>query len=318
MLRPRDGLVAVATLAAVLLWQNGARVYATWQGRRTRALNPLIPAQIADDDDAIDEELSRDTVPSGDTVAVPRRIRKAETVLQRRTTRIVLVIESSCDLFNQQAVLRTAECMGIQHVYIVEPAFYKDPGHRRIARQAADWLTIHRFKTTEECIRALLSDGYEIWATDLSQEAISLEDADSLEVPERLAIVMGRETDGVSQAMLAAAARRVYLPIHGFADSLNLNVATGMVLQQLFALCPEARGAMTPAERDELRAVWFRRMAKRGDDTEALIRCPPRPYGDLRRPDDHRGAWMGHKLRRRLEAKEKELKARDFGGQGSA
>ena len=61
---------------------------------------------------------------------VPRRIKKAETgtmrtpfrstilysdriifwhdaVLSRRTAQIVLVLESSCDMFNQQAVLRT-------------------------------------------------------------------------------------------------------------------------------------------------------------------------------------------------------------------
>ncbi|KAH9097970.1 hypothetical protein LEN26_016847 [Aphanomyces euteiches] len=57
---------------------------------------------------------------------VPRRIRKAETVLQRRTARILLVLEASCDMFNQMAVLRTAECFGNQRVWIVEPAFYKE------------------------------------------------------------------------------------------------------------------------------------------------------------------------------------------------
>ena len=39
----------------------------------------------------------------------PRRLRKAETVLQRRTARVIVVLEGSYDMHNQAAVLRTAE-----------------------------------------------------------------------------------------------------------------------------------------------------------------------------------------------------------------
>jgi hypothetical protein len=31
--------------------------------------------------------------------------------------------------------------------------------------------------------------------------------------------------------------RRVYLPLHGFADSLNLGVATALILQRLCDMC---------------------------------------------------------------------------------
>lgn len=136
----------------------------------------------------------------------------------------------------------------------------------------------------------------------MRQDAESLE-TPSLELPERLAIIMGREADGVSDTMLAAATKRVYLPIHGFADSLNVNVATGMVLQQLFYLCPEARGAMPEKEKAQLRDVWYRRIDKRGDDVDKLLANPPQVYADLRRPDDHLGAWMGGKMRRRIQAR---------------
>ncbi|RLN26629.1 hypothetical protein BBO99_00001152 [Phytophthora kernoviae] len=200
------------------------------------------------------------------------------------------------------------ECMGIQHVWIVEPALYKKHGiNRRITREATDWLTIRRFKTTDVCIQELVSNGYDIWATDLSQDAVSLQEP-TLKLPDRVAIVMGREADG---AMLSAANKRVYLPIHGFADSLNLNVATGMVLLQLFTICPEARGAMLSNEREQLRDVWYRRMVKGGEDADAFIASPPAPFCDLRRPDDHRGAWMGGKVRRKIVAKEQAIQAQE-------
>ncbi len=56
--------------------------------------------------------------------------------------------------------------------------------------------------------------------------------------------------------MLDAADRRVYYPLHGFADSLNLSVAAGIVLTRLLELYPEAVGAMDEAERARLRLAW--------------------------------------------------------------
>lgn len=45
-----------------------------------------------------------------------------------------------------------------------------------------------------------------------------------LEVPRKLAVVMGRESDGVTAEMLGAASQRIHLPLVGFNTSLNLQV----------------------------------------------------------------------------------------------
>jgi tRNA C32,U32 (ribose-2'-O)-methylase TrmJ len=72
-----------------------------------------------------------------------------------------------------------------------------------------------------------------------------------------MALVIGRETDGVSKEMLEAADKRVYLPIYGFSESLNLSVAAALIVQQLFFICPEASGSMEEEERASLRARWY-------------------------------------------------------------
>lgn len=110
---------------------------------------------------------------------------------------------------------------------------------------------------------------------------------------------MGREADGVSQEMLNAADARVYLPMFGFNDSLNLSVATAMVLQQLFAMCPEARGDLSDQRRAALRAVWYARLARNdAQRAEFLSRVdnPPPPFQDARRPDEHRTNQLRHKV----------------------
>lgn len=51
------------------------------------------------------------------------------------------------------------------------------------------------------------------------------------------------------------------MPLRGFADSLNLSVATALCIQQLFHICPDAVGAMSDDERRQLRQSWFPKLA---------------------------------------------------------
>jgi len=80
-------------------------------------------------------------------------------------------------------------------------------------------------------------------------------------LPDKLAIVFGTEAVGCTHEMLSSADQRVYLPLHGFADSLNLSVATALVVQQLFHLDPTLLGAMSEEERTVLRQQWFSKLA---------------------------------------------------------
>lgn len=54
-----------------------------------------------------------------DSTSLDKRIlRKAEGALRHRTSRLILVIERCTNDHNYSAILRTAEALGIQHVYV--------------------------------------------------------------------------------------------------------------------------------------------------------------------------------------------------------
>ena len=59
----------------------------------------------------------------------------------------------------------------------------------------------------------------------------------------------------------------MYLPLTGFADSLNLSVAAGLVLQEIMRLCPSLTEPMGEAEKCELRRLWYPSLAR--SETEA-------------------------------------------------
>jgi len=235
-----------------------------------------------------------------------RMIRKAEGAIVNRTTRLIIVVERCTNDHNYSAILRTAEALGVQHVYIIAPQNIQttlksnkdDVGnvkdmelkrssgplvkratelekrdramHHLYARKATEWLTVTDFEDTKSCIDVLRKDGYKIWATDLGQVATCLtKDGLSAQsqsnggklIPEKVAIVFGTEAVGCTNEMLNAADLRVYLPLRGFADSLNLSVATALVVHHMFVLDPTLVGAMSEEERMELRRAWYSKLA---------------------------------------------------------
>jgi tRNA G18 (ribose-2'-O)-methylase SpoU len=256
-----------------------------------------------------------------------RRLRKCEAVIQRRSSRVVVVLERCNQSHNYSAVLRTAEALGYHHIWLIAPPKLEPVAETRqqrkkvweddqaeleehvaYARSASKWLSLKFFDTSEECVAALRDAGREIWVTDLSQAALCLTN-EKIELPRSLAIVMGTESTGASPTMLAAADRRVYLPLHGWADSLNLSVAAALFLQRLIDVDDTVVGDMTPEERAALRKEWYPKMARNGDKEEET-RCVQlavgggvEPFGDLRRIDKHRAGWQPPKIRKKNLAK---------------
>ncbi|KAL7515644.1 hypothetical protein ACHAXN_013299 [Cyclotella atomus] len=281
--------------------------------RCSRDVNPSSKRNIADNSSQLMDSASLDR----------RMIRKAEGAIRNRTSRLVIVVERCTNDHNYSAILRTAEGLGVQHIYIISPQFInstlvddENAGeasnggknicldqvkentklrtsagqtvkratesekldramHHLFARKATEWLTVREFDDTKSCIDALREEGRQIWATDLAQVAVCLtedgigqhmkslgkESYNGKLIPEKVAIVFGTEAVGCSTEMLEASDLRVYLPLRGFADSLNLSVATALVVHQMFILDPTLVGAMSEDERRQLRKDWFARLA---------------------------------------------------------
>ena len=116
--------------------------------------------------------------------------------------------------------------------------------------------------------------------------------------PAKVAVVIGREADGCDEAFLAAATQKVYFPLRGFTSSLNLSVATALVLSRVFDWYPHFVGDLDENELRDLREERGRasrplpprahsgRLARRAGDGRSTTRTPPRrasPAGRGRR-----------------------------------
>jgi TrmH family RNA methyltransferase len=82
----------------------------------------------------------------------------------------------------------------------------------------------------EDTLAFLQRQGFELWAADAGGAAMTAADA-----PRRLAIAVGNEGSGLSQTIRSSARRMVSLPIARNVESLNVAVATGIILYELRA-----------------------------------------------------------------------------------
>lgn len=204
--------------------------------------------------------------PTGASSAAPRRLVRAEQVLAARTRRVALVLESSQDPHNVHAVMRTAEALGVQEVHLVAPRGEASAISPGVTQRAHEWLDVRRHASVEQAIAHARADGRTIVAADNAPEAIPL----SRWSPEgRIALVLGNESEGLSEAARALADATVRIDLVGFSGSLNLSVAAALFLWELRRLdvVSERPGDLTEPELFALRARWYPALlGRRGDD----------------------------------------------------
>src|SRR5512145_1535821 len=110
-----------------------------------------------------------------------RRIQMIEDKAKFRTRYFSILLEDVYQSKNISAVLRTAECVGIQDIHIIENRnrFEYNP---YVTRGADKWLTLQRYNTEEEntltAIKKLKSEGYRLIATSPNIKGSSPENFD--------------------------------------------------------------------------------------------------------------------------------------------
>ncbi|MFN8700097.1 MAG: TrmH family RNA methyltransferase [Flavobacteriales bacterium] len=156
-----------------------------------------------------------------------------DQVANERTRHLTVVLEDIYQTQNASAIMRSAESWGVQDIHVIENE-HAFNFHRRISKGAYDWLTICRYNESAAnslaCMHALKQEGYSIAATSLEDSAMAPED---IPLDRPLAIVMGTELTGVSETVRTHCDHFIKIPMRGFTESLNVSVASGVLMYTL-------------------------------------------------------------------------------------
>ena len=158
-----------------------------------------------------------------------RRVQRISNVLRHRQPDLTVVMENIHDPHNVSAVFRSCDAVGVMRVELL----YNVEKFPRIGKKSSSsankWLERRKHTSVDDCYSVLRSEGFKIYATHLTKDAVSLYD---LDLTQKVALVFGNEHRGVSDEAAARADGNFTIPMVGMIQSLNISVACAVSLYE--------------------------------------------------------------------------------------
>ncbi|MGY5451350.1 tRNA (guanosine(18)-2'-O)-methyltransferase TrmH [Agarivorans sp. MS3-6] len=158
----------------------------------------------------------------------PERHQRIRAMLDARQTDLTVCMENVHKPHNLSAIVRTCDAVGVDHVHAVWEN-YKDELRRGTATGSQNWVKVHNHEKIEDAVASLRNSGMQILATNLSDSAIDFREVD---YTKPTAILMGQEKHGISDTALALADQDIIIPMVGMVQSLNVSVASALILYE--------------------------------------------------------------------------------------
>ena len=152
-----------------------------------------------------------------------------ETVLESSKNPLFLILDQISDVRNFGAILRTAECTGVDGVIIQKKGGAPVGGDTvKTSAGAIFNIPICKVDHIKDAIYYLQGSGITtIAATEKTQETLY-----DIDFKQPLAIIMGSEGVGVQKSVLNIVDKKAALPLLGKINSLNVSVACGAFLYE--------------------------------------------------------------------------------------
>lgn len=197
-----------------------------------------------------------------------QRLAQFNKVLSHRTRYITVALEDIYQSQNASAVLRTMDCFGVQDVHVIEN-YNQYQINPDVTLGSSKWITINRYNqkehNTETAIKRLKEKNYRIVATTPHINQTKLENFDIYKG--KVAIVLGAEKRGISEAVMNNADEFLKIPMYGFTESYNISVSAAISLYHISTQLKNSNihWQLTKEEKDELLLEWLKKSIKKSD-----------------------------------------------------
>lgn len=143
---------------------------------------------------------------------------------------LFLVLDQITDAHNLGACLRSAVAMGVDAVICPKKNTAPlTPTVAKVAVGSAEIMPVIAVSNLARALNQIKEAGVFIFGTALDDTAKPLYDCD---FTQKTAVVMGSEGEGMRRLTTDTCDQLVYIPMTGKVQSLNVSVATGMVLYE--------------------------------------------------------------------------------------
>lgn len=151
-------------------------------------------------------------------------------MLDRRQPDLTVLMEKVHKPHNLSAILRNCDAVGVLEAHAVPTEGGLDV-YRATSAGSAKWVPVRTHPDLERAAAALRAGGFRIVAAHPDADARDYREAD---YTGPTALLVGAELRGVSERALELADERVVIPMVGMVASLNVSVATSLLLFEAF------------------------------------------------------------------------------------
>jgi len=190
------------------------------------------------------------------------RLSRIDDILTRKQPTLQVMLDSVHNSQNLSTIIRTSDAVGVLDIYYSTPANETLRIHKTITQGAHRWT--HRYRVDEadkvKFLQQKKAEGFQVVVTHLEERAVSFREVD---YTKPTLIVMGNEKEGVSSELIAEATDVIVIPMQGMVQSLNVSVATALILYEAQRQLENAAKYNTPQmsleKREEIKTAWIYR-----------------------------------------------------------
>lgn len=140
----------------------------------------------------------------------------------------VIILSSMRDPSNLGAVIRSAVAFGVDHIILTaDSADVYNPKTVRCAMGSLFRVKVSIIRDINSFVKAMIGIGRRVFAAELSDNAISLE---NIGLKPSDAVIIGNEGHGISPELSSICTASVYIPISKKTESLNASVAAAVFM----------------------------------------------------------------------------------------
>jgi tRNA (guanosine-2'-O-)-methyltransferase len=208
-------------------------------------------------------------------MSTEERLARIDDSLSRKQPTLQVMLDNVHSSQNLSAIIRSSDAVGVLDIYYSTKENETLRIHKTITQGAHRWT--HRYRMNDADKVAFLkqkkSEGFQIVVTHLEERAVSFREVD---YTKPTLLVMGNEKEGVSPEVIAQADEVIIIPMQGMVQSLNVSVATALILYEAQRQLENAgmydRPQISLEKREEIREAWVYRdtIARRSKGQIAL------------------------------------------------
>ncbi len=158
----------------------------------------------------------------------PERFLTLKSVLARRQPDLTILSENVHKSHNLAAIIRSCDAVGVFQAHVVSDS-PRLPRHHLTSARSRKWVPIVIHADISTAVGCLKNDGFQVLAAHLSTQA---RDYREIDYTAPTALLLGSELVGVTAKAASLADAHLKIPMRGHTESLNVSVATALILYE--------------------------------------------------------------------------------------